>query len=204
MLFPRRVRPHVNPLSQLQTHTFTGFPEPWPIIVDIGCMKGEFLDGLRAQLPGHAFIAFEVREPIVQWLQDHWADDPRVAVFGGDACRNFRAILEPCLAKGATLEEVYINFPDPWLKPRHHKRRVLSRAFLQSLMPWVPASTTFLLQTDQPRYYEDTLALLEELGGWEWERFSQSPHGVMTKWEQAKQGQPIYRLRFRYASAAAA
>ena len=39
---PKRVRNHVNPLADLQEHSFDGFDNDKPIIIDIGSYRGEF------------------------------------------------------------------------------------------------------------------------------------------------------------------
>ena len=84
----KRVRNHVNPLSILIEHSFDGFGNDHPILVDVGACKGEFSAELIEKFPDHNFILFEIRRPLAQKLAEKFADKKNVAVFDGDAARN--------------------------------------------------------------------------------------------------------------------
>jgi tRNA (guanine-N7-)-methyltransferase len=98
------------------------------------------------------------------------------------------------------VEEIFINFPDPWFKERHKKRRVINKKFLESVSKWVQKETTWIFQTDQKQLFEETVEILKELDFLNIEFFDESPHGATTKWENAKKkdGFKINRLRFRF------
>lgn len=194
----RRVRPHVNPLSITHEHAFAGFGNDKPIIIDVGAYKGEFVASLIEMFPDKNFLVFEIRKPIYRQLCERFAKNENVQVFDGDAGRNFRQILQPCLDQGAVIQEVFINFPDPWPKEKHKKRRFINAKFLQEVQNWIPAETRFIFQTDQKDLFTDTQSLVEHQGNFVIERFTDSPYGVQTYWESVKQadGDEIYRLRF--------
>ncbi len=194
----KRVRNHVNPLSITREVSFEGFGNDRPIVVDIGAYRGEFIADMAEKFPEQNYMAFEVRRKVTDDLHEKFAEYSNIEVFGGDACRNFRSVLEPCINEGAQIKEIYNNFPDPWFKAKHHKRRVISRRFLESVREWIPADTTWVYQTDQRQIFEETKELLDEMGIVDREYFDESPYGIQTKWEKSKLGQglPVYRMKF--------
>lgn len=195
----KRVRHHVNPLADLTEYSFDGFENNKPIIIDIGADHGEFTEGLLEKFGEEKnFIVFEIRKPLAEKLRKKFSENENVIVFDGDANRNFETIVRPCLNK-SQVEEIYINFPDPWFKPRHHKRRFINTKFLQSIKDWMSSETTWIFQTDQKQLFEDTLEVLKESGINNIEFFKDSPHNLQTKWEKAKieEDLDIFRMKFR-------
>lgn len=195
----KRVRHHVNPLADLTEYSFEGFENDNPIVIDVGADHGEFTEGLLEKFGEEKnFIVFEIRKPLAEKLRKKFFDHKNVVVFDGDANRNFESIVRPCLKK-SKVEEIYVNFPDPWFKARHHKRRFINEKFLQSIKDWMPSETAWIFQTDQKQLFEDTLEVLEESGIDDIEFFENSPYDLQTKWEKAKieEGSEINRMRFR-------
>ncbi len=196
----KRVRHHVNPLSDRSEYSFAGFGNDRPIIVDIGADRGEFTQGLL-DLHGdrYNFLVLEIRKPLAQRLMERFADNENVAVFAGDAVRNLRALLNDAITvDGASVEMIYVNFPDPWFKDRHHKRRVICERLITDVRTWMPRGISWTYQTDQKQLFDDTVVLLMQSGVENIVYFDASPHGIQTKWEQAKMaaGDSIYRMRF--------
>lgn len=68
-------------------------------------------------------------------------------------CGDDVATLLPRLPQGA-LTRIYILFPDPWPKKRHHKRRLLTASFLQMLAPLLAEEGEVIIATDHPGYFE--------------------------------------------------
>lgn len=196
----KRVRHHVNPLADLTEHSFSGFENDNPVIIDVGADHGEFSEGLLEKFGEEKnFVVFEIRKPLAEKLREMFSDHENVVVFDGDANRNFESIVKTCLEK-SEVEEIYVNFPDPWFKARHHKRRFVNEGFLQSIKDWMPSSTTWIFQTDQKKLFEDTLETLENVGIDDIELFDESPYGLQTKWEKAKleEDLEINRMKFRF------
>lgn len=196
---PKRVRTHVNPLSITEEHHFEGFGNDRPIFVDVGAFKGEFMAGLAERFPDHNFILFEIRLPIAANLREKFADYENVVVFHGDAGLNFKNILQPCLDQGADIKQIFVNFPDPWFKDKHKKRRFITAKFLKQTALWLPPETEFVFQTDQQFLFEETKEYLDETLYQITEEFDQPPYGMQTDWEVAKvaEGGHVYRMKFK-------
>ncbi len=199
MVKKRRVRHHVNPLADQTEHQFDGFGNDAPIIVDIGADRGEFSAQLREKYGDQRnFIVCEIRKPLAQKLEKKFAQYDNVVVFDGDIVRNFASIIKPSVDKNILVEEIYINFPDPWFKERHKKRRVVNEGFIESVRDWISPHTRWIFQTDQKPLFDETVEILQQLDGIEIQYFDTPPHNATTKWEDAKvaQGSDIYRMIF--------
>lgn len=61
------------------------------------------------------------------------------------------------------LDQVYVNFPDPWPKERHAKHRLIQRPFVEELRRTVKKGGTVTLVTDDPRYKQQ---MEEAMGEW--------------------------------------
>lgn len=195
----KRVRTHVNPLSITEAHHFAGFGNDRPIFVDVGAFKGEFMADLLKKFPDHNFILFEIRLPIADKLREKFKEHDNVVVFHGDAGINFKNILQPCLKQGAIIKQIFVNFPDPWFKDRHKKRRFVTPQFLTQTASWLPAETEFVFQTDQQFLYEETKQYLTETPYQVTEEFDAPPYDLKTDWETIKiqEGGQAYRMKFK-------
>ena len=56
---------------------------------------------------------------------------------------------------------VYILFPDPWPKKRHHKRRILNEQFLRKILKILKINGKVFFSTDNKNYFKDVISILE-------------------------------------------
>lgn len=195
----KRVRHHVNPLADMTEHHFNGFDNDHPIIIDIGADRGEFTMQLLEKFgETRNFIVCEIRKPLAEKLCQKFEKNQNVIVFDGDVTRNFENIVRPSVNRGIKIEEIFINFPDPWLKDRHKKRRVITERFLCNVNEWMPTHTRWVFQTDQKKLFDETIEILQKINGMYMNTFDVPPYDITTKWEDAKteQGEKIHRLAF--------
>lgn len=194
-----RVRHHVNPLADRTEHCFEGFENDNPVIIDIGADRGEFSAKLLEKFKDTKnFIVCEIRKPLAERLVKKFQEHDNTIVFDGDMARNFESVVKPSVDRGVLIEEVYVNFPDPWFKERHKKRRVVNKDFIESVKSWISPKTRWVFQTDQKPLFDETVEVLENIKEVQIEYFDVPPHGATTKWEDAKVGlgSDIYRLAF--------
>ena len=59
------------------------------------------------------------------------------------------------------LDSVYILFPDPWQKAKHHKRRLIGEDFLYQLHPLLKPNAKIFVRTDWEDYAEQISELAE-------------------------------------------
>lgn len=200
MKLPKRVRNHVNPLADLTEHSFTGFDNTNPIIVDIGAYRGEFSEKLLGYFAAtRNFIVAEIRKPYAKYLGELFEGNSNVAVFDGDTAKNLKGLLLPSIEKGILIEYIFINFPDPWFKDRHKKRRVVTDTFIKNCRGWIKSETTFIFQTDQHQLFLDTQEILKDQGI-TYNEFDDPMWNIQSYWEEMKvsEGKKIYRMTFSF------
>ena len=132
----------------LNPKTLFAAPPPEVVWLEIGFGAGEHLAQQAEQHPGVGFIGCEVFENGIARLLGDIAHRElgNIRIFADDA----RLLLD-CLAP-ASIARVFILFPDPWPKERHHKRRLVARATLDRLAWVMQPGAELRLATDDPGY----------------------------------------------------
>lgn len=177
-----------------------------PVFVEIGFGNGETLAQLAATQPEHDFLGIEVHPPgvghLLLELQRRELSNVRVCVH--DAVE----VLERCIPDGS-LAGLFVFFPDPWHKKRHHKRRLINPAFVRLAARKLGPGGIFHAATDWEEYalqMLDVLTACADLrntapsGG-----FSERPaYRPETKFERRGQrlGHGVWDLVFRRSVAA--
>ena len=126
----------------------TLFPTPSAVWLEIGFGAGEHLAAQAEQHPQTGFIGCEVFENGVARLVGEIArrELGNIRIFADDA----RLLLD-CL-KPDSIGRVFILFPDPWPKQRHHKRRLVAPATLDRLAGVMQPGAELRLATDDQGY----------------------------------------------------
>ncbi|XHU96209.1 MAG: tRNA (guanosine(46)-N7)-methyltransferase TrmB [cyanobacterium endosymbiont of Rhopalodia gibba] len=202
-----RVRQHVNPFSDKYRQPIA-LPH-WkdiygnlvqPLHLDIGCARGKFLLKMASLYPKTNFLGIEIREPLVTEANEH-RDRLGLTNLHFLFC-NINLFLNYLLASlhSDVLQWVTIQFPDPWFKHRHLKRRIVQPELVDTLAQYLADGGTVFLQSDIE-------IVAQEMG----ERFLDSPNfkkqhsekwlpenpfSVATEREVASlnKGKSIYRL----------
>jgi len=72
------------------------------------------------------------------------------------------------LLPDASLERVFVLFPDPWHKARHNKRRIINMEFLEDLHRVIKPGGVFRFGSDIIHYVDWTLTRVKRHGGFDW------------------------------------
>ena len=206
------MRQHVNPLSrffqlplQLPAPSQLFERPEQPIHLDIGCARGRCLLGLAEQQPSWNHLGVEIRRPLVQSAdRDAQASEHgNVRVLFCNANISLEGWMD-ALPKDR-LQRVSIQFPDPWFKRRHRKRRVLQPPLLLAIAAAMEPGRELFLQSDVPEVIEPMVALTELSGCFErpaedsrpWRL--ENPLPVPTERERyvMEQTLPVYRVLYR-------
>jgi tRNA (guanine-N7-)-methyltransferase len=121
-----------------------------------------------------------------------------VAIHPGDVRDLFDVLPDGCLSK------VFLNYPDPWPKARHHRRRFVTPGYLNALARAMAPGAEFRVATDIPDYVRQTLEevppagfdLVRQAGpGEAWDDW------LSTRYEQKalREGRDPHYLTFRRA-----
>jgi tRNA (guanine-N7-)-methyltransferase len=177
--------------------------QPLPLVLEIGFGRGEFLLGLAEAATQRAFLGVEYSGKRVLKTARRLARSEltNVRLMLASAEEVTREILPP-----GSLAAVWINFPDPWPKKRHHKRRLLQPGFVRELAQRLHAGGEFHVATDHSAYAEfiaEVLAaepLLENLAApapWLAEVPGRRSTAYELEWRA--EGRPLHFFEYRRA-----
>jgi tRNA (guanine-N7-)-methyltransferase len=203
-----RVRQHVNPLSEKYQQPAEPpdwaqvFAKPQPLHLDIGCGKGVFLLKMAEQLPNWNYLGLEIREPLVI-AANLRRTESRLMNLHYIFCNvnnSLRSLLTTLPTK--SLHQVSIQFPDPWFKKRHQKRRVVQFDLVEELATYLVPGGTVFLQSDVKEVEVEMCDRFQEhssfirQGSEQW--LDKNPLPVPTEREQSTllRGEPVYRAVF--------
>ena len=155
------MRQHVNPLSK-NFDEFERIPSLIQMFdnsqlnlhLDIGCAAGEFLFDLALVNPNWNYLGIEIRERLVKTAKLKLLEKEiknLYFVFG-----NANNILNDFQSKFITknVKSISFNFPDPWFKKRHHKRRVIQPKFINFLSNSMQKGSLIFIKTDVKDLFE--------------------------------------------------
>ncbi|MCP9888608.1 tRNA (guanosine(46)-N7)-methyltransferase TrmB [Cyanobium sp. ATX 6A2] len=206
------MRQHVNPLSRFHQRPLA-LPPPAelfadparPIHLDIGCARGRFLLAMAEAQPENNYLGVEIRRPLVEAAEAERRalelSNLHVLFCNANvSLEHWLACLEPGL-----LGRVSIQFPDPWFKKRHHKRRVLQPALLLALASALAPGRELFLQSDVQAVIEPMVQLVEASGCFSrpaadarpWRGANPLPVASERETHVLQQGLPVYRVLFQ-------
>jgi tRNA (guanine-N7-)-methyltransferase len=161
-VFPNVIQPGIrHPASD---HHYRGdwnrryFRNDHPLVLEIGCGKGEYTMALARAFPGHNHLGIDIK--------------------GDRLWKGARAALQEGLLNAAFLRVqaerlhyifgenevsgIYLTFPDPQLRESRRKKRLTSPRFLELYKGFLRPGSPIHLKTDNPRLYEYTLEVIRE------------------------------------------
>ena len=205
------MRQHVNPLSQffqlplaLPSNSILFRNSHHPIHIDIGSAKGEFLMELALKYPDWNFLGLEIREPLV-CSSERKRKKLELENLKFLFC-NVNVSLDEWLSDldCDQLRRVSIQFPDPWFKRKHFKRRVLKTSLLNSIARYMSKDGELFIQSDILQLIESMNNIIDkstyfyrkDLQGLKW--LDKNPYNASTDRELfvKKKNLPIYRAMY--------
>jgi tRNA (guanine-N7-)-methyltransferase len=150
--------------------------------------RATLLRELAELLAGHLRITFEIGAGHGHFLTDYAAAHPAEFCVGIDLLRDrveravrkrdraklgnlvfLRAEAEECVAAlpaHVVLQRIFVLFPDPWPKRRHHKNRIMQAAFLQALAERAKTGADLCFRTDDAAYFTAAKTVVEAHDAW--------------------------------------
>lgn len=204
-----RVREHVNPLSRRYQSAIT--PPNWqaiytqleqPLHLDIGCGRGRFILEMAQQEPTWNFLGLEIREPLVDQANAGYEELglTNVHALFCNANTSLRSILSAF--PPGVLQRVSIQFPDPWFKRKHQKRRVVQPGLVETIAQFLSPTGTVFLQSDvldvaaemRDRFAEHPAFQLQTP---DWLPDNPLPVATERELSTLRYGDPVYRTLFQ-------
>ncbi len=155
------MRQHANPLSKVfkdiqpippLKEIFNDFTKP--LHLDIGCGSGDFLMNLAKNNKNWNYIGLEIREKLVIKSKSKLKDESIDNLFF--AYGNAEYLIEDCIGKFPVdvVSSVSFNFPDPWFKKKHHKRRVVQPLLINKISQLMANGGYISIKSDVEELFE--------------------------------------------------
>ncbi|MCA1589963.1 MAG: tRNA (guanosine(46)-N7)-methyltransferase TrmB [Acidobacteria bacterium] len=200
-----RVHHHVNPLAPFYCQApkaielAEAFANPsHPLHLDIGCARGRFILRMAEVQPDWNYLGVEIREPLVD-------EANRLAAKAGltnlhySFC-NAMLWLDRLLEKipAGRLQMVTIQFPDPWFKKKHAKRRMVNEKLVGTIARHLRPNGQTFMQTDIKQLADEMLELFSQSRHFEEFVIDANPFPLKTEREKAvdDKGLPVFRHCF--------
>ena len=138
------------------------FKNDHPIVVELGCGKGEYSVYLAQQYPEKNFVGVDIKGA------RFWAgakESLELGLSNVGFLRTHIELIEDVFAENE-VDEIWITFPDPQIKFKRTKQRLTNPAFLDRYRTILQPEGRIHLKTDSEFLHGYTLGLLEGKG-WE-------------------------------------
>ena len=178
---------------------------PLRLVVEIGFGRGEFLLDLAAKNPNTAFIGIDVSFKRTLKM---------ARKLSGSGLRNVRllegrgqVVVEQLLWPD-TIQQIWINFPDPWPKDRHTDRRLIEPELVRATARALVAGGSLMVATDDAPYAKQIDRVLSDEpllencfapAAWHAEASDRIETGYQRDWIQRKR--PLYFFEYRRLAA---
>lgn len=144
-------------------------PVPWgevfgrqaPLALEIGFNRGVFLQGLSEAWPDHNIVGVELRRRYPYYVAHQIHEQggfENLRLIWGDA-----HLVVPAVFEAGSLEAIFINFPDPWWKKRHIKRRLVNTRYAQILAEKLAPGGRIWVKSDVPMIANEIQEALESV-----------------------------------------
>ena len=146
------------------------------IWLEIGFGGGEHLVAMAERYPEIGLIGCEPFINGVAMLlgKIRKADVENLKVHPGDVRDLFDVMPDAAISKA------FLNYPDPWPKARHHRRRFVTAEHLEPLFRVLKPGAEFRVATDIPDYVRQTLEEVPKAG---FVLETALPDGMNTPWD---------------------
>ena len=131
-----------------------------PIVLELGCGKGEYTIALAEREPDRNFIGIDIKGARM-WRGAKTATERGMKNVG--FVRTRIEFIGSFFGEGE-IDEIWITFPDPQLKTRRAKKRLTGPMFLEQYARLLRADGAINLKTDSKHLYNYTAAVIERFG----------------------------------------
>lgn len=157
-----------------------------PLIIDIGVGTGDSTLQHALQHPENDYLAIEVHRPgigqLLNQIELHGLTN--IKIINHDVIDVFMHQIPT-----RSINQVFIFFPDPWPKKRHHKRRLINKNLITLIKKHISRHGRLHIATDWEGYADHIQCLLTE----DPELFNLAGHENLA-------ARPEWRINTRYES----
>ncbi len=140
------------------------WPHDAPVTLELGCGHGHYLTAYAERDPSQWCLGLDIVSKRIQMAR------AKAAKRGLERLVFCKAEVGECLSllpARARLGRIFMLYPDPWPKVRHHKKRMLQPALLDRLASLAEPECLFCFRTDHPDLFRWAQRLFAEHPLWE-------------------------------------
>ncbi len=131
-----------------------------PVILEIGCGKGEYTTGMATAWPDKNFIGIDIKGNRI-WTGAKYALENALNNAG---FLRIQAEQLDCFFGKDEVNGIWITFPDPHPSKRRERKRLTSPRFLNMYRTFLKSGAPVYLKTDNRLLYDYTLSIIEQEG----------------------------------------
>ena len=143
------------------------FKKEQPIHLELGCGKGTFISKLAAKNPNINYIAVDIKSEVLgiakRNIEEEYKKEKRkidnILIMSQEI-----GLIQNMLNEKDVIDRIYINFCNPWPKPRHNKRRLTYNTFLEKYKVFLKPEGEIWFKTDDEDLFNATKRYLNECG----------------------------------------
>lgn len=138
-----------------------------PCIQNFGCGKGSFIAKLAVQNSEINYLGIDIKSEVLglakrniekEYLKaQREIDNVLITAYEIEIIQNI-------LNEKDLVDRIYINFCNPWPKPRHNKKRLTHTKQLEKYKVFLKQGGEIYFKTDDYNLYKATIKYLEETG----------------------------------------
>ena len=128
-----------------------------PIVLELGCGKGEYSVSLAERYPEKNFIGIDIKG---NRMWKGATDSIKMGLENIAFLRIRIENIEKCFSENE-ISEIWITFPDPQIKKRREKKRLTHPMFLKKYSSFLQKEGIINLKTDSQFLYGYTLGIIE-------------------------------------------
>ncbi len=143
------------------------FAREQPVDLELGCGKGFFLAGAAPWNPQTNYIGIDIKDAVLGPAKRYIERAYQVAQREPDNILLTALDIErikTAMGPEDAVHRIYINFCNPWPKPKHHKRRLTHPRQLEQYKKILEPGGEIFFKTDDAPLFSDTLGYLRECG----------------------------------------
>lgn len=134
------------------------FKNDKPVVLELGCGKGEYTIGLATNNPGKNYIGVDIKGNRIWTGAKHALENTLSNVA---FLRSRIDFIDHCFGENE-VDEIWITFPDPQPQKTRQRKRLTHSLFLNRYRKFLKPDGVIHLKTDSTSLYEYTLAVISE------------------------------------------
>ena len=146
---------------------FSLFENDNPVSIELGCGKGCFIAEYAWENQDRNFIAIDIKKDMLAVanrniygrFREHLSEPRNVILVNYDI-----TYIENLFGDSFKADDIFINFPNPWYKAKHHKRRLTYPDKLRQYLSILKEDGRLYLKTDDEAFFTDTAGYLRDTG----------------------------------------